>query len=55
MGCSISIRVMIGLGINTLIVTNAAGGVDENFSLGDLMIIRIILILQEKPIDRKKY
>lgn len=33
------IRVMIGLGIKTLIVTNAAGGVNENFVPGDLMII----------------
>lgn len=33
------IRVMIGLGIKTLIVTNAAGGVDESFVPGDLMII----------------
>ncbi|MCF6465105.1 purine-nucleoside phosphorylase [Clostridium sp. Cult2] len=33
------IRVMIGLGIEKVIVTNAAGGVDEEFSPGDLMII----------------
>jgi len=34
------VRVMAGLGIKKLIVTNAAGGVDEKFSPGDLMIIR---------------
>ncbi|CCQ93192.1 purine nucleoside phosphorylase [[Clostridium] ultunense Esp] len=34
------IRVMIGLGIENLIVTNAAGGVDEDFCPGDLMIIK---------------
>ncbi|NLW22455.1 MAG: purine-nucleoside phosphorylase [Tissierellia bacterium] len=34
------VRVMIGLGIKNLIVTNAAGGVDENFSPGDFMIIK---------------
>lgn len=34
------VRVMIGLGIENLIVTNAAGGVNESFSPGDLMIIK---------------
>ncbi len=34
------IRVMIGLGVESLIVTNAAGGVNEDFKPGDLMIIR---------------
>lgn len=34
------IRVMIGLGIENLIVTNAAGGVDKDFMPGDLMIIK---------------
>lgn len=34
------VRVMMSLGIENLIVTNAAGGVDENFSPGDLMIIK---------------
>ncbi len=33
------VRVMKLLGINKLIVTNAAGGVNENFKAGDLMII----------------
>lgn len=33
------VRVMKMLGIKTLIVTNAAGGVNLNFSAGDLMII----------------
>ena len=33
------IRVIIGLGIENLIVTNAAGGVNESFKPGDLMII----------------
>jgi purine-nucleoside phosphorylase len=33
------VRVMNGLGVETLIVTNAAGGINENFSPGDLMLI----------------
>lgn len=33
------IRVMKQLGVSTLIVTNAAGGINESFEAGDLMII----------------
>lgn len=33
------VRVMIELGVKSLIVTNAAGGVNEGFTPGDLMII----------------
>lgn len=35
-----AVRVMKQLGVEKLIVTNAAGGVKENFSSGDLMLIR---------------
>lgn len=33
------VRVMKQLGINTIVVTNAAGGVNESFEAGDLMLI----------------
>ena len=33
------VRVMKELGVDMLIVTNAAGGVNESFEAGDLMII----------------
>ena len=33
------VRVMHALGINTVIVTNAAGGINTSFSAGDLMLI----------------
>lgn len=36
---TLPIRVMSRLGINTLILTNAAGGVNPNFEVGDLMLI----------------
>ena len=36
---TLPIRVMQILGIQTLIVTNAAGGINESFSAGDLMLI----------------
>ncbi len=35
----IPVRVMHLLGVKNLIVTNASGGVNENFSIGDTMII----------------
>ncbi|MBD8070334.1 purine-nucleoside phosphorylase [Bacillus sp. PS06] len=33
------VRVMKALGVNSLIVTNAAGGINESFQAGDLMLI----------------
>ncbi len=35
-----SVRLMAGLGIHTLILTNAAGGIREDFQAGDFMLIR---------------
>ncbi|UOE96126.1 purine-nucleoside phosphorylase [Alkalihalobacillus sp. LMS39] len=34
------VRVMKSLGVETIIVTNAAGGVNEEYSAGDLMLIK---------------
>src|SRR5690606_18802388 len=34
------VRVMKELGVQTLILSNAAGGMNKNFKVGDLMIIR---------------
>jgi|CXWL01.1.fsa_nt_gi purine-nucleoside phosphorylase len=36
---TLPVRVMRALGIQTLIVTNAAGGINQNFQAGDLMLI----------------
>lgn len=37
---TLPVRAMQLLGIKTLIVTNASGGINENFHVGDLMFIR---------------
>ena len=34
------VRVMIALGVRQIIITNAAGGINRNFTPGDFMIIR---------------
>ncbi|MEZ4622420.1 MAG: purine-nucleoside phosphorylase [Caldilineaceae bacterium] len=36
---TLPVRVMKKLGIETLIVTNAAGGINNNFAVGDVMLI----------------
>lgn len=38
--CSLPVRVMKLMGIKILIVTNAAGGINPGFNVGDLMIIK---------------
>ncbi len=50
------VRVLIRLGIKSLIVTNAAGGVDKNFKPGDLMIIKDhINYTSQNPLIGKNY
>ncbi|RWS17636.1 Purine nucleoside phosphorylase-like protein [Dinothrombium tinctorium] len=38
--CAMPIRVMKLVGVTTLIVTNAAGGINSNFKVGDIMLIK---------------
>lgn len=37
--CAIHIRMMKLFGIDTIIITNAAGGINESFKVGDIMIL----------------
>ncbi|XP_053606913.1 purine nucleoside phosphorylase-like isoform X2 [Plodia interpunctella] len=38
--CCLPVRVMKLLGVKTLIATNAAGGLNSNFRIGDLMVVK---------------
>ncbi|XP_013777224.1 purine nucleoside phosphorylase-like isoform X2 [Limulus polyphemus] len=38
--CAMPVRVMKLIGVKTLIVTNAAGGLNRNFTVGDIMFIK---------------
>lgn len=50
------VRVMYMLGIRTLFVSNASGGVNPNFEIGDLMIITDhINLFPEHPLRGKNY
>ena len=50
------IRVMQQLGINTLFVSNAAGGMNKEFKVGDIMIITDhINLFPENPLRGKNY
>ena len=44
------IRVMMGLGIKALMVSNAAGGINYGFHMGDLMIIKDHINLLPNPL-----
>ena len=47
---TLPVRVMKVLGISYLFVSNAAGGTDPSFNVGDLMIIRDHINLQPNPL-----
>lgn len=50
------VRVMYELGVKTLFVSNAAGGMDPNFSIGDIMFIRDhINLFPEHPLRGKNF
>ena len=50
------IRVMKALGISTLFVSNAAGGMNKEFRVGDVMIITVhINLFPENPLRGKIY
>jgi purine-nucleoside phosphorylase len=50
------IRVMKFIGVHTLLISNASGGMNEAFEVGDLMIIRDQIYLQpEHPLRGKNY
>ena len=47
---TLPIRVLAALGIRTLFVSNAAGGLNQSFHTGDLMIIRDHINLMPNPL-----
>lgn len=50
------VRVMRALGVNTLFVSNAAGGMNKEFKVGDIMIITDhINLFPENPLRGKNY
>ncbi len=50
------VRVMKALGVNTLFVSNAAGGMNKEFRVGDVMIITDhINLFPENPLRGKNY
>lgn len=46
----LGVRALCAMGINTLIVTNAAGGLHENWRVGDIMLIEDQINLMPNPL-----
>ncbi len=47
---TLPVRVMKRLGINTIFVSNAAGGINKDFKIGDLMIIEDHINMMPNPL-----
>ena len=47
---TLPVRVLAALGVKTLFVSNAAGGLNQSFAIGDLMIIRDHINLLPNPL-----
>lgn len=52
---TLPIRVMAALGIKALFVSNAAGGLNQGFSIGDLMIIKDHINMLPNPLIGKNF
>ena len=52
---TLPIRVMAALGVKALFVSNAAGGLNQSFNVGDLMIIRDHINLLPNPLIGKNF
>ena len=52
---TLPIRVMAALGVKAIFVSNAAGGLNQSFSVGDLMIIRDHINMLPNPLLGKNF
>ncbi|MBR6423558.1 MAG: purine-nucleoside phosphorylase [Bacteroidales bacterium] len=52
---TLPVRVMAALGVKALFVSNAAGGLNQRYSIGDLMIIRDHINMMPNPLIGKNF